>query len=204
MNYVLKRILSFLIFIAPFGVFSQSISMSGMISNNVASFPVTSYPQLFYSQFHPGIDVAKCWKINKSAKHQLWAVANAGVFYHRFVQTGVKIYPSLDYKYLICDRVRLNIGLGVGYMHSFEGYEVFKLKDGGGYETQKVWVGRSQFIAALDWGCDYKLKKDAENSPLLVFQFRTNMQGPFVKSYVTILPVNSVLLGVTLPLIKNK
>jgi len=203
MNRLRKRILSFLIFIAPLGVFSQSSSVSAMISNNVPSFPVTGYPQLFYSQFHPGIDGTKSWKINKSDKHQLWVAANVGVFYHRFVQTGLKVYPSLDYKFSVCNRLRLNIGLGLGYLHSFEGYEVFKLKDGGGYETKKVWVGRPQFLGALDWGCDYKIKKDNENSPLLVFQFRTNMQGPFVNSYVPVLPMNSVLLGVTLPL-KNK
>ena len=203
MNFLQKRILSFLFYIAPLGVFSQSSSVSAMISNNVASFPVTGYPQLFYSQFHPGIDVAKSWKINKSEKHQLWAAANVGVFYHRFVQTGLKIYPSVDYKYSACKRLRLNIGLGLGYLHSFEDYEVFKLKDGGGFEQKKIWIGRPQFLAALDWGCDYKLKKDAENPPLLVLQFRTNIQGPYVNNYVPILPVNSFLIGITLPLIKK-
>jgi len=203
MNSLLNKILLFLLFIAPIYVFSQSSSISAMISNNVTSFPVTGYPQLFYSQFHPGIDVAKSWKINKSTKHQLWIDANVGVFYHRFVQTALKVYPSIDYKFLACERFRINIGLGLGYLHSFDGYEVFKLKEGSGYETEKVWIGRPQFLGTLNWGCDFKLKKDADNSPLLVFQLRTNVQGPFVNNYVPILPVNSVLLGLTLPL-KNK
>lgn len=199
----LKKTFLFFFLLAPFYIFSQNKSIGVFVSNNVASFPVTGYPQLFYSQFHPGIDAIKEWKINKNEKHQLWAGVNAGIFYHRFIQTGLKLYPSIDYKYKISKRFLLNIGLGLGYLHSFEGYEVFKLKDSGLYETKKVWVGRSQYMAALNLGCAYKLKKEAEVSPQLVFQIRTNMQGPYVNNYVPVLPVNSVLLGVSLPL-KNK
>ena len=202
MNSIKKILFTFLL-ITPSYFYAQNKSVSAFISNNVTSFPVTGYPQLFYSQLHPGIDVAKGWKINKSEKHQIWAVANAGLFYHRFVQTGLKIYPSIDYKFVACKRLCLNIGLGLGYMHSFEGYEVFKAKEGGGYEAKKIFVGRPQFLGVLNFGCAYKLKKETENSPSLVLQFRTNMQGPFVNSYVPVLPVNSLLLGVTFPLINK-
>jgi len=200
---LIRKIFLVILLITPSFFYAQNKSLSAFISNNVTSFPGTGYSQLFYSQLHPGIDVAKGWKINKSEKHQLWAVANAGLFYHRFVQTGLKIYPSIDYKFAACNRFSLNVGLGLGYMHSFEGYEVFKAKDGGGYETKKIFVGRPQFLAALNFGGAYKLKKESENSPSLVLQFRTNMQGPFVNSYVPVLPVNSLLLGVTVPILNK-
>ena len=53
-------------------------------SNNITGLPFSSYPALFYSNVHPGIDLGIQHRINSSEKHQ-WAVSgNIGLFYHRF------------------------------------------------------------------------------------------------------------------------
>ncbi len=184
--------------------FCQFKSYGASFSNNVTSFPVTGYPQLFHSQFHPGIDVSMNWKKNISEKHQLWLTANAGIFYHRFIQTAVRIYPAFDYKYFFSRAFNVNIGLGAGYLHSFQGYEVFNKAPDGTYTAQTIWKSRPQLLAVLNMGCAYKLSKENEKLPSLFLQLHSNLQGPFVNSYVPMLPINSIHLGVLFPIINKK
>jgi len=158
---------------------------------------------LFYSQFHPGLDASLNWKKNISEKHQLWLSANAGIFYHRFIQTGLRIYPAFEYKYFLTQAFNFNIGLGAGYLHSVQDYEVFKKAPNGGYTAQTIWSSRPQFLAVIKMGCGYKLNKDNIKSPSLIAQLHTNLQGPFVNSYVPVLPVNSLHIGIIYPLIKE-
>lgn len=193
-----------LMFMVLQNVSAQYHSVGGSFSNNVTSFPVTGFPQLFYSQLHPGINGFMEWKINKSEKHQLCATANLGFFYHRFIQSGVRIYPEIVYKFFVKKQFSLNVGLGMGYLHSFEGYEVLVPLDNGGYETRSAFTGRPQFLAVLNMGCAYKLSATNEKAPSLLLQLHANMQGPFVNSYVPVLPVNSLHLGLSFPIIKNK
>ncbi|OQA00142.1 MAG: hypothetical protein BWY70_00785 [Bacteroidetes bacterium ADurb.Bin408] len=204
MNCIKHIFLVILIFIELQYVSAQYPSIGGAVSNNVTSFPVTGFPQLFYSQFHPGLNAFMEWKINKSEKHQLCTAANLGFFYHRFIQSGVRIYPELDYKFFVNKQFNLNFGLGLGYLHSFEGYDVVIPLDNGGYKTRSAYTGRPQLLAVLNMGCAYKLSSTNEKSPSLLLQLHTNMQGPFVNSYVPVLPVNSLHIGISFPVIKNK
>lgn len=182
---------------------AQTAAFGLSLSNNVTSFPVTGYPRLFYSQLHPGIEGFYDLKLNKNAKHGLWAGAQVGVFYHRFIQTGVRLYPAIRYVFTPVSRFSLRVGMGAGYLHSFEGYEVFEAAGNGTYEPKKVWKGRSQFLVAVSFGAAYSLKKDKPDGPTLFTEFRTYMQGPFVKSYVPLLPVNAFHAGISFP-ITNK
>lgn len=179
-----------------FSLFSQNSKTGFLISNNNTSFPVLGYPQLFYSQFHPGIDTYHEWKMNKSEKSQLWYSFNIGGFYHRFIQTTIKLFPKIEYKYLLNDKINLQIGLGGGYLHSFDNVKVMKLNSDGEYVTQSTIKGRPQFMITLDWGIGYKLKNDFQ----LVMLFRTIMHGPFIKNYVPLVPYNSFALGLNIPL----
>lgn len=176
--------------------YSQESRTGYLLSNNNTSFPVLGYPKLFYSQFHPGIDLYHEWKMNKSKKSQLWYSFNIGGFYHRFIQTTVKLFPKIEYKYFLNDKVNLQIGLGGGYLHSFDNVKIMKLNSDGVYETQSTFKGRAQFMITLDWGLGYKLKNDFQ----LLMLFRTIMQGPFIKSYVPLVPYNSFAIGLNIPL----
>jgi len=174
------------------------------VSNNTTSFPVTGYPSLFYSQFHPGVDITsqKSWTKNKERKSQFVQSIDLGFFYHRFVQSGLRIYTKCDYQYSITRKATLGIGLGVGYLQSFTATEVLELNDNGKYEQRKVY-SRPQFIGLLNIGGTYRLKETSSRSISLFINFRTWLQMPFVKTYVPMLPVNSLHLGVLVPLAKN-
>lgn len=175
-------------------------SKSGIeFSNNITSFPVTTYPQLFYSQFHPGLDVYRSWKWNKSLKNQVWYSGNFGGYYHRFIQTAIRLYPSIEYERIFSKRLSTNIGMGAGYSLAFENMETFELQDDGTYKLKKI-VARSQYLVMFGFGCNYALKKDDQRGMRISLRFRTFIQGPFVSGYVPMLPVNSFMVGMIFPI----
>ena len=194
---MIKKLCFYLTFdVITINIYAQESRTGYLISNNNTSFPVLGYPQLFYSQFHPGIDLFHEWKMNKSEKSQLWYSFNIGGFYHRFIQTTIKVFPKIEYKYFLNDKIDLQIGLGGGYLHSFDNVKIMKLNSDGVYETQSTLKGRPQFMITLDWGLGYKLKNDFQ----LLMLFRTIMQGSFIKSYVPLVPYNSFAIGLNIPL----
>jgi hypothetical protein len=178
----------------------QGQQMGISLSNNVTSFPVTGIPKAFYSQLHPGIDIFRDWKINKKEKNQFFFVANAGGYYHRFIQTAVRIYGTVEYRYIANSRLSILAGIGGGYLHSFENMAVLKLTSDGKYEKVSSIVGRPQVLAQLNIGCSYALKKDDPQSKRIFFQMRTFLQGPFVNNYVPFAPLNSIAIGISVPL----
>ena len=195
MKHFLFLLIAFALFVRCNG---QQIGV--LLSNNVTSYPVTGYPEVFYSQIHPGIDVFKDWKINKKEKNQFFLVANVGGYYHRFIQTAIRLYATVEYRYKLNNRFSLIAGIGGGYLHSFEDMAVLKLNSDGKYEKVHSIIGRPQALAQLNIGCSYALNKDDPQSMKIIMQMRTYLQGPFVKNYVPFAPVNNISLGISFPL----
>jgi len=184
--------------------FAQNKRYGAEISNNVTSYPVLGYQQLLYSQLHPGLEVFKNWKLNKNDKSIVAFQINAGFFYHRFVQTAIRVYPSLSYSRWLGKRFNLGAGLGAGYCHSFVGNDVFILNSEGVYEKKSSLKGRPQYIVSLEIGGSYNIYKENPDGIRIFFAFKTFLQGTFVPGYVPVLPVNSLFIGVSLPLIKKE
>lgn len=205
MKRIVFRTLLFLLLAA--GVSSlnaQNKNVGILFSNNVTSFPASGYPKVFYSQFHPGLDCFREWKINKKEKNQFWLNADGGIYYHRFVQTAIRLYATLNYKNVINPRLNLLAGLGGGYLHSIENKATLKMNDHGIYEVKHKIIGRPQMLIAVDLGGSYAVKKDNPNSIRLQLHIRTYVQGVFVKGYVPFLPVNTFALGVSIPVVSIK
>lgn len=198
-----RNILFVILFLITLNLWSQNSRLGISLSNNVTSFPVLGYQQLFYSQFHPGVDCYKNWKLNKSENNSIEAQANFGFFYHRFVQTLIRIYPSILYSRKISRRFNLGAGLGAGYALSFEGSDVFILNSDGVYEKKPSIKGRSQYLINFEINGSYSLKKDEPQGKRLFFAFKTFIQGQFVVGYVPMLPVNSLFIGISIP-VKSK
>ncbi|MFH0864758.1 MAG: hypothetical protein V1904_01085 [Bacteroidota bacterium] len=184
--------------------FGQQQCTGLLLSNNVTSFPVSGYPKVFYSQFHPGIDYFREWKINKKEKNQFWLNADAGIYYHRFVQTAIRLYATVNYLNVINQRLNLLAGLGGGYLHSIENKATLKMNDEGVYEVKNKIIGRPQILIVIDLGGSYALKKNNPQSIRLQLHIRTYVQGVFVKGYVPFLPVNTFAVGVSKPLSQKR
>ena len=179
--------------------FAQNMNSWGLkVSNNITGKPVVKYPQLFYTNFHPGIEFEYNWSINKNTKHQLYASANLGAYYHRFMHTGLKIYPEFNYNYQFAKKWSALVDVGGGYLHSFENVAALELNNDGAYEKVNRLKGRPQFLFGFEVGFTYTL--DKLNQTKIFCSFGSFMQGPFVSGYVPLLPYNNFNIGARIPL----
>ncbi len=198
----LKKLFS--LFVVCYGLLSgvaiAQERFGGTVSNNTTSFPVTGYGTLFHSQFHPGADLFWELKLNKKVHNQFWFKVDFGGYYHRFFQTAFRIQPNINYRLAISPCFAFDLALGGGYLHSFTEYSRFKLNDTGQYVKVSAVSGRPQYIAGFMIGANIGLIKASPDKIRLLLQFRTLMQGPFAKSYVPLLPLNSFALGLSFPL----
>ncbi|MFH2141751.1 MAG: hypothetical protein ABIJ97_04970 [Bacteroidota bacterium] len=179
---------------------SQSKEFGIVLSNNITSLPVTTYSKLFYSQFHPGMEGYLSKKLNQSEKNHIIVKGNLGFYYHRFIQTSIWIYPSINYERSVTKRFLIGAGLGFGYAYSIEDGDVFILNDDSIYEKKSVISGRSQFIGQLELGGSYSLIKERTYGLKLHISLKSYLQGIYVKNYVPIIPINSLLIGLSIPL----
>lgn len=193
----------FLILWIPPQVIGQKGSFGFTVSNSTVGFPVLDYPGVFYSQFHPGMDVRFRYELNDSERHRLYARMHMGFYYHRFVQTLVQAYPTLGYEFRFPRHWTVGAAIGAGYGLSFEGDRAFKKTDQGTYEQKAFFGARSQYLIAADFSGAYRFASDSSPGPSLVFGFRTLLQGTYVASYVPLIPVNSFYAGVEFPIVKK-
>jgi hypothetical protein len=200
-NLLHRCIFSLTLFIISYTVQAQFNQFQISLSNNTTGLPVLTYPQLFYSQFHPGLELALIRQLNQSEKNMLLLGVHAEVYHHQFVQTLIKLYPSIAYERKLNSRINAGLGLGAGYGLSFEGNRAFVKQDNGSYKKKSFFGARSQFLFTLNIGGSYALKKDI-TGPSLSFRFASYMQGPYVKSYVLLLPINAFQIGIQYPLNK--
>jgi hypothetical protein len=174
-------------------------------SNNVTSFPVTGYPQVFYSQLHPGINLCRSWKINKAEKSNWIIGANGGFYYHRFIQLALHLYPSITFERVLGTRWRMGLGIGGGYVYAIENSQVFVQvsTDNGNstdYDRKTIILGRSQYMAEADLSASFALRKNNPDAARLFIQLKSSVQGPYVANYVPLLPINSFLIGFSFPI----
>ena len=196
----MKKGISILIFtLFSCVIYAQKTSIGIRLSNNVTGLPVSTYPALFYSNFHPGIDLSLKHRINESEKHQWSLSGNVGLFYHRFIQTGIKIYPSLDYALAFNSKWKLNASLDLGYLLAFNNVAVLELQEGGDYEARTSLKARSQFMVGWRIGASYTPSGKGDGT-CYSLAFGTFLQGPYVSGYVPLLPYNSFTVGMERPL----
>jgi len=179
---------------------SAQIQRFGILASNQAvSFPVSGLPATAYSQFHPGLDVFAERAFGQKERHRWVLSANAGLNYHRFFQTALRLYAWGEYQYNISERWNIRAGLGLGYLHAFPDYEQFEKKADGSWKKVSPVAGRPQFLAGGGFGVSRALKKDAPDGIRLELRLRTFLQAPFAGSYVPLLPSNALMLGISAP-----
>lgn len=168
--------------------FSQLTLETG---NAVTALPFVGAPQLFYTNYHPftTVGVRLVWK--EKGKHAWEQSFNLGYIYHRFVQHSIPLFTETIYRYDFNKSFSMRAHLGVGYLHSIPGTERFILNDQGEYEKISN-LGRAQAGVKFSVSAAYALTQDLQ----LSVNYGVLGQLPFVKSYVPLLPYNTIQLGI--------
>ncbi len=158
--------------------------------NAVTALPFLGAPQLFYTNFHPYVTVGTGLVWSEKGKHAWEQTFNLGYIYHRFVQHSIPLFTETVYRLNTGKNFALRAHLGVGYLHSIPGTDRFELNDDGEYEKIKN-LGRAQGMGKISFSGLYRVN----SSFSLSLNYGVILQGPFVKSYVPLLPYNTIQLG---------
>lgn len=159
--------------------------------NAVTALPFVGAPQLFYTNYHPftTLGARLVWK--EKGKHAWEQSFNLGYIYHRFVQHSIPLFTETIYRYDFNNSFSMRTHLGVGYLHSIPDTERFELNDQGEYEKIRN-PGRAQLGVKFSISAAYALNRHLR----LSLNYGVLGQLPFVKSYVPLLPYNSIQLGI--------
>jgi hypothetical protein len=195
--------------------FSLMLALAGINlaaqENRYASFAVvstqTDYPfgkfaALAGKPRHPGIEFGYGKPLMSKTRSEWFIDLRLGYFFHRFVQHGIPLTMNFGYRHRFGDQFTLQTSLGAGYMHSVPATGKFRLNENGEYENNKG-IGRAQAVASFSLGAGYILTPSAPKPITLFTRLEQRLQFPFIKSYVPLLPYNSLYLGVQQPLRKR-
>jgi len=172
------------------------------ITNSNSAFPFSKFGGLFQAPFHPGAEFSYGFNWKTKAKHDWYQQIMLGYFYHRFVQHGITLYTNAGYRYKFSSRLFAEASLGAGYLHSIPATAKLKLDDNGDYNNNKG-IGRMQAMMVFNIGCGYNINPSAKRPVTLFANYQQRIQTPFVKSYVPLLPYNSLMIGARISMKKN-
>ncbi len=167
--------------------------------NTQTAYPFKKLGGLFSEVYHPGLEFTLGKNLADRKNHDWFWDGRAAYFFHRYVQHGISLYSNIGYRYKFNSRISSDISLGGGYLQSIPATAKFKLDEDGNYKNNKG-LGRAQAIAALGVGAGYRLRPSSKRPVSLFLSWQQRLQLPFVKSYVPLLPYNSMMVGVSLPL----
>ncbi len=174
----------------------KSLALS--FTNNNTAKPFQKFSSLFSDVVHPGVRVSYGFNWRTKPKHDWFQQFHAGYFYHRFVQHAIPLYTDFGYRYKLSTSVHLAASIGAGYMHSIPTTAVLEIDEEGEYTNGKG-IGRPQGIATFTLEVRYNFNV-SNNKAALFFNYQQQLQTPFIKSYVPLLPYNVAALGLSIPL----
>lgn len=199
MSRYLKTYFYILLFSIPVSAYSQKKKeLSIAITNSQSAYPYHSFRRLFTGTIHPGVEVGYGFNWQTKPKHDWCQSILVGYFYHRFVMHAIPLYSQFGYRYKPTPRVNITATVGLGYLHFISDNDIFKLNSAGDYVKDKG-IGRPQAIVNFNIGAAYTVS-NKNNAPKLFMQYRQQLQTPFIKSYVPLLPYNIIVIGCSVPL----
>lgn len=166
------------------------------VNNYVTAKPVTGFPKLFYSQFHPGVTLSTGFNWKERNRYDLTQSFKLAYFSHRYIQHSIILYTELGYRYKLGKRFGLSVALGAGYLHMIPATQQFRQNDNGDWEQVKL-KSRPQAAISLSLGVDYKVSESGIGA---FIRYQNMLQTPFVPGYVPLLPYNVLHVGCTFPM----
>ena len=164
--------------------------------------PFSKFGGLFQSPFHPGVELSYGFNWKTKPKHDWYQQIKLGYFYHRFVQHGIPLYTNIGYRYKFSAHFFSEAAIGAGYLHSIPATAQFKLDSDGEYQNGKG-IGRMQAMFVFNLTAGYTFHPTHKKPVSIFATYQQRIQTPFVKSYVPLLPYNTLMIGAKMSLKKK-
>jgi hypothetical protein len=173
---------------------AESIDIS--VFNNQYYFPFLGMKNLINAKYHPGIAFGYSRNLKEKKSRVLYSDVKLGLYHHRFIQTGIQLYGNIGYRFNLTHKFYISTEYGLGYLHSIKHQTTFKADAEGNYSKISNF-GRAQLMTGIGLGFGKQLTL-ASKPMRLYIKYQPWFQLPFIKSYVPLLPNNSMHLGINL------
>jgi hypothetical protein len=164
------------------------------VFNNQYYFPFLGIKNLVGSKYHPGLAFGYTRNLKVKKKSIFYLDAKLGVYHHRFIQTGIQLYGDIGYRFLLPRNFDISTDITLGYLHAILHQTSFKADGDGNYKKVKNY-GKSQFMTGIGIGVGKQIHSSSGTMRVFI-KYQPWFQMPFIKSYVPLLPNNSMHLGV--------
>ncbi|MBA2563572.1 MAG: hypothetical protein H0V14_11815 [Chitinophagaceae bacterium] len=181
-------------------LYSQSVNEKNSkyyriaISNSQTAKPFSKLSALFYKDFHPGVEIGYGKNIKTRQHHEWLAEVTLSYLFHRWVQHNIALSIHGGYRHFITSSWSGTAKLGTGFQISIPTQKIFSITDNGLKDDGHI--VRPQLTATLGFGVDKKINSRGTK---LFMEYQQKVQTTFIKEYVPLLPYNSIMLGMTLP-----
>lgn len=175
-----------------FGQWQKKYPLLISVYNSASLLPGNGYLGIFTVPVHPGLSAGTQISLKQGKNYSLLENFRIGGYYQKYSQKSLQLYTELLYQYRI-KSFGIEPQIQFGYMMAFSDLQVFKL-DGTQY-VEKSFRGRSQFMAGAGLGFSWTFRRETDRPFKLLLGYQFNLQMPFIKNYVTLLPATSFHLG---------
>lgn len=170
---------------------AQKTAFSWSLFTHATSLPGGTWA----GAWHPGFDAGLQTRLREKENSRTFLHWKLGYYYHRLVHHGVQLYGEYNWSFNIYKRLGADMAGGLGYLHTFEDHEIFKLDKLGAYKRNGR-LGKSHAMISVATGLHYRLP----NSWQPFIHYRLRMVTPFVNEYVPLLPSTSLHFGTLVPI----
>ena len=170
---------------------AESFGMS--VFTNQYYFPFLGMGNIFTGKYHPGVSAGLVKNIKAKKKTTFYYDARFGIYHHRFIQTGIQLYGDIGYRYTLPKKFFIAGEFGLGYLHAIIHQTRFEADENGNYSKIKNF-GKPQVMTGIGIKVGRQINISKRTGRLFI-NYQPWFQFPFIKSYVPLLPNNSMHIG---------
>jgi len=148
----------------------QTWPISISISNQSWAFPLSNIGRL--SPFYPGITVGSSYYYIKKERSHLYQTGEGGGFINQNSGSAFYLNSNLVYRYKAPFGLAGDLGLGLGYFHSYHRSKTFRQQEDGSFaEVSDLGVPASSANILLGFGYDLSRISNIKAQPFIRYQW---------------------------------
>nr|WP_299345279.1 hypothetical protein [Allomuricauda sp.] len=174
-------------------------SYSSVIAQNPVEISVfsesTSVPfsGISLKPFHPGVQVGMDVPWRETNRHKTFLSINLRYIFHKNLYQAIALNLELGYDYKIDFGANVKTGVGIGYLHSFNVKERYRLENGS-YTKQRD-MGRSRFTPSLSFGLGYRFNPNSFDTTEVFAKQQYWLELPYSPGFIPLMSHANTMIG---------
>ena len=190
---MMERILVALFCLIPSVLNGQvkTIPINISLFNESTAIPFTRFVT---TPIHPGLQAGTEFDYKTSESTRLFQTADISYFYHNYLAQGIGLNSALGYEYRIKKGFAFTALLGIGYMHTFNTAEEYKLVNG--RYIREADRGNSRLYPSLSFDLGYYFRLPEGNNPKIFLRYQAWVEYPYSPDFIPVMAHITLHLGI--------